>query len=250
MDLDPEARRILSLARAARTPSAADKARVERRLAVSAGVVAGSITTLAAGQAAANGTLTKVAAFGALKWWIGGSAMLVAVASVAAVQLTPAPHEAAPAKPRHAAAVAHEAPVVAAPVEAAEPVQALPAPPVAGFDEAPVTVGEALPPPQRVHEHRRHHGAAVALPTGEVELLHQAQVAWRSGQAKSALELVREHERRFPGSSLSIERDTLTVLSLCELGRKEQAARLARELLTRAPNSPLRSSVEESCALR
>jgi hypothetical protein len=237
MDLDPEARRILSLARAARTPSGEDKARIERRLGIGAGVLAGTVTTLAAGHAAANGTLGKVATLGALKWWLGGSAVVVAVASYAAVELSPAPRGEAPVRARHVA-VAPQEPV-------AEPEAAEVAPEAA---EEPA-VREALPLPQRAHR-RKHHARSEATVGNEVDLLHQAQVAWRNGQAHGALELVREHERRFPGSSLSLERDTLLVLTLCELGRKEQAARIARDLLARAPSSPLRSSVEQSCALR
>jgi hypothetical protein len=240
MDLDPEARRILSLARAARTPSAADKARIERRLGIGAGVLAGTVTTLAAGHAAANGTLGKVAALGALKWWLGGSAVVVAVASYAAVQLTPAPRGEGLASARGArhVAVAPQEPVAEPEVVEAAP-EAVEAPPESVREVAP----------QRVHR-KKHHARSEAVHGNEVDLLHQAQVAWRNGQAHGALELVREHERRFPASSLSLERDTLAVLTLCELGRKEQAARIARDLLARAPSSPLRSSVEQSCALR
>jgi hypothetical protein len=236
MDLDPEARRILSLARAARTPTSEDKKRVERRMALGAGVVAGTVTTLAAGQAAANGTLGKVAALGALKWWLGGSAVVVAVASYAAVELAPRPpREPHVQRARVVAPAVVEAPEVVEPVPVAAPV-------------AEVAHEPSEPAPAR-QPRRRRVERSDALAT-EVELLHRAQAAWRNGQARGALDLVREHEKRFPGSSLRLERDTLAVLTLCELGKKEQAARIARELIARAPASPLRASVEESCALR
>jgi hypothetical protein len=229
----------LSLARAARSPTSEDKKRVERRLALGAGVVAGTVTTLAAGQAAANGTLGKVAALGALKWWLGGSAVIVAVASYAAVDLTPKA-----AQEPHARRARVVQPAVAFEPEVVEQVAVEPA----AVEPAAAVVEEVAPAPVR-HPRRKRVERADALAT-EVELLHRAQAAWRNGQARGALELVREHEKRFPGSSLRLERDTLAVLTLCELGKKEQAARIARELIARAPSSPLRASVEESCALR
>ena len=51
MDLDPEARRILDLARAARTPSEQDKARFERRLATGLGLSIAASASVAAAEA-------------------------------------------------------------------------------------------------------------------------------------------------------------------------------------------------------
>jgi hypothetical protein len=84
----------------------------------------------------------------------------------------------------------------------------------------------------------------------ELDLLHRAQVAWRSRDAASALALLNEHRARYPRSTLQLERDALQVLTLCELGQQAEAKRLAGSVLSRAPHSPLRASLEESCALK
>lgn len=240
MDLDPEARRILSLAREARTPSPEDKARVERRLAMSigAGVLAttATATTVAAGQAAQGVLVGKVVTLGALKWWLGGSAVLIAALGGAAVVATPTPKENRPAEER-VVAVAEEAredPEAPAPEtgEVTEPAQAEPA-------------AERAVAPKR--KPSRARGDSLQK---ELALLHRAHAAWRNGEPQAALKLVREHKRRYPTSNLELERDALEVLSLCELGKSDRAARIARDLLTRAPNTPLRASIEESCALR
>jgi len=56
--------------------------------------------------------------------------------------------------------------------------------------------------------------------------------------------------RRYPHSVLALERDALRVFALCSLGQRAQARPLAADLLRRAPGSPLRTSVEESCGGR
>jgi hypothetical protein len=84
----------------------------------------------------------------------------------------------------------------------------------------------------------------------ELELLHEAQAAWRKGQPEDALEIVKQHRQRYPRTQLRDERETLEVLTLCELGRTRDARRVARTLLNRAPRSPSRAAIEESCALK
>jgi hypothetical protein len=81
----------------------------------------------------------------------------------------------------------------------------------------------------------------------ELDLLHDAQAKWRSGNASAALALVTEHRARFPRSTLGSERDALAVLSLCATNRVAEAKRLARHFLATSPRSPLKTSVEESC---
>lgn len=84
----------------------------------------------------------------------------------------------------------------------------------------------------------------------EVSLLQRAQRALRAGQPKEAMELAARHATLYPTSQMALERDALRVFSLCALGRKAEARTLARALLAQAPTSPLRASLEESCALR
>jgi hypothetical protein len=98
-------------------------------------------------------------------------------------------------------------------------------------------------------EARRRAAAGPSLPA-ELELLHRAQSAWRAREAARALAIVDEHRARYPRSALRVEREGLQVLALCELGRKSEAARVARTLLAREPLSPLRAAIEQSCALK
>jgi hypothetical protein len=84
----------------------------------------------------------------------------------------------------------------------------------------------------------------------EVSLLQRAQRALRGGQPREAMELASRHATLYPTSQMALEREALRVFALCALGRKGEARTLARELLAQAPTSPLRASLEESCALR
>jgi hypothetical protein len=84
----------------------------------------------------------------------------------------------------------------------------------------------------------------------EVSLLQRAQRALRGGQPREAMELAARHETLYPTSQMAPERDALRVFALCALGKKGEARTLARALLAQAPTSPLRASLEESCALK
>jgi hypothetical protein len=237
MDLDPEARRVLELARAARTPSIEDRDRVEKRLALalSMAAVAAPATAVAAKTIAGSGLAKGATGFAAIKWLMGGGALLAAaVGGYVSLARPVAPHAAKPAK----VAQHVEAPAVEPELPVAEPA-------LAAAEEAP---SEASPVPARA-ERKRARAKRDPL-AAELTLLHRAQTAWRGGEAASALGLLREHQQRFPRSDLALERDALQVLTLCELGQKAQATRIAQKLITRAPSSPLRTSIEESCALR
>jgi hypothetical protein len=83
----------------------------------------------------------------------------------------------------------------------------------------------------------------------ELDLLHDAQSQWRVGNAAGALALLETHRKRFPHSQLAAERDALTVLSLCRTNRTSEARAVAKRFLQTTPRSPLRTTVEESCAM-
>ncbi|HVW26715.1 MAG TPA: hypothetical protein VHC69_15210 [Polyangiaceae bacterium] len=232
-ELDRDARRLLSLAREARTPSNDDKARVGRRL---AGALLLGATSAHAGSAGS----TKVVA-GALsaKW---GAIALLVVAGGAGYAGLRASH-ATTAPPRNTAPPAQTA-VAAAPIAEAAPISAVEpgAPEMAPVPaHATGTDGVAraeLPAPK---------SAPQSTLSQELDLLHDAQAKWRAGDASAALALLAEHRRRFPRSVLAPERDALTVLSLCATNRTAEAKRLARHFLQQARHSPLRTTVEESC---
>jgi hypothetical protein len=198
-DLNPGARRVVDLARAARTPGEADKRRVRQALALGIGAaVAGG----SAGTAIASAT--KVGVLVGLR---GVLAALVVVSTGVGTYVWVHGHRAA-------------APVVA------------PAPPPVAAAGPVVT---PLPPDPLL---------------AELTLLRQAQQALRDGSARRALELADRHAALYPSSQLALERGALRVFAYCALGRKGDARALATELLAAAPRSPLRTSLEESCATR
>ncbi|HEY3595325.1 MAG TPA: hypothetical protein VGL13_15670, partial [Polyangiaceae bacterium] len=231
MDLGPEARRLLELTRAARTPSDGDRARVERRIAAALPLV--SPSSPRSGWAAVK---AKLVAAPLAKLAIG-SLGIAAIASIAYWRRPARPsNEAAPA------VVATEAPAV---VETAAPIVDPPTVVPAAVPE-PMFIAPATP----VAPHRAHAKptASGTLPE-EIDLLHDAQAKWRAGDAPGALALLSLHRERYPHSELAPERDALRVLSLCATGNVIEARRVAKHFLERSPRSPLRASIEESCAL-
>jgi hypothetical protein len=200
-DLNPSARRVVDLARAARTPAEADKRRVRQALAFGIGAaVAGASSGTAVASAAKVGVLVGVRA-------IVAALLVVSTGVGTAVYL----------RGRHA--------------PAPTPAAVEPAPPV-----APIVTPIAPPAPDPL--------------LAELTLLRQAQQALRDGSARRALELAERHAVLYPRSQLSLERGGLRVFALCALGRKAEARALATNLLAAAPRSPLRTSLEESCATR
>jgi hypothetical protein len=83
---------------------------------------------------------------------------------------------------------------------------------------------------------------------GELTLLQRAQRALAGGAPGVALSLAGEHATRYPRSQLSRERDAVRVFAYCALGRTAEARALAGEILKSAPRSPVRASLEQSCA--
>jgi trimeric autotransporter adhesin len=81
----------------------------------------------------------------------------------------------------------------------------------------------------------------------EVVLLARAQRALASGDASTALLLLREHEQRFASSALSAERSAARVFAFCQLGRVEQARKAAAVFFRNGTSSPLTPKVRASC---
>jgi hypothetical protein len=276
-DLDPEARRVLELARAARTPGVEDKARVARRLAGTVGAAA--VATLpasaaasaaatqsatgatAVAQAAAGGkavaqsaaasaaaaqaaaSVKAAALSGAVKLWIVAGALSAAALASYALPSQPVPAR-TQAPPLPAARVAEKL-IPPTPTPTRTPPSA-----AAQTSAAPAATAQVHPPLKPSDKSAHPVSAPAAALDAELDLLHRAQLAWRERDAAGALRLLDEHRARYPRSQLQLERDTLRVLTLCELGQTAQATRLARSLLGRAAHSPLRASLEESCALK
>jgi hypothetical protein len=249
--IDPESQRVLELARSARTPSQANKAAVERRLAAALGLWAGAGAATAAAASTGKAGASKLALSGALNWWLAGAVVVGAgAASYAVVSSGDVLQKRVPA-----ARIEHAS---APPVHDAQPSDQ-PGPLSAGRQQkqvepeaAAAVVARRAPEPHVRTAARGEHARAKspAAQAGELDLLHRAQTAWRAGQARAAIALLDRHRARFPRSALRSEGDALRALSLCELGRRAEAAQLARRVIAREPQSPLRAALEQSCALK
>jgi RNA polymerase sigma-70 factor (ECF subfamily) len=238
-ELGPSAKHVLDRARAARTPSAADRERL--RAAIAASVAAGATTAVAASAKAWYAAAWVKVVLGASVAVIAGGGALIAW--TASEPRTPAPTiarvEASVERSDEIAIEYHDeiaidpiTPTIEPPVPAASTPSA----------EAPREAEVATTPVRRPRPEPEGDLAA------ELELLHAAQRAWRSGDASGTLALVHDHETRFRRSQLASERTALRILALCRLGRDDEARRLAARWLRTATSSPSRRSVEESCA--
>jgi hypothetical protein len=239
-ELSIEAKGLIARAVTADGPSPERRARVKRALAaalVGASATVGATGTVAAAGVAGKGALTAAS----VVTWLGIGAALGTVASAPAlvVRLTrsePSAHVAAPT------AAARRAPPTSPEVSipAAAPVPTLSAEATA----APVVVRSEVraaasgPPP----------GPAPSL-ADETRVLEAAQRELASGRARSALSLLDEHGKRFPSGALGEEGTAVRVLSLCALGRTEEARRIATTFVEGSPRSPLIPRLRGSCAL-
>jgi hypothetical protein len=233
-ELYPEARKVLDAARDARTPSFADRERVFASLMASVAVGGAATPSVAAAKA---GLLGKLASQSAL--WVK-AAVSVAVVSTAGVSAYAyVQHRARP--PTVVVPVAARVSRPSAPAVAAAPVAPDP-PPI--LSQPAVPVASALPNVEHAAP-----AAARQVPDGlsaELSLLRRAHEARRAGQPERALELAREHAKKYPHSQMWAERETLRVLALCDLGRVDAARRSAAPL-EYLWSSPLRATLNASC---
>ena len=131
--IDPESNRILELARSARTPSEADKAAVERRLATALGVWAGASAASAAAATSGKAGAGKLAGAAALKWFLPGAALIGAGALGYVALQSPA------AEPSSAGVAPGRVPVARIePAHTLAPVSAQPVPVLAPIVKKPV----------------------------------------------------------------------------------------------------------------
>jgi hypothetical protein len=252
-ELSVEARALIERVGLADGPSAERRARVKRRLVAalvttSAGIggvtsaAAASAHAGAAGVALGTATASKGAlTVGSIAVWLATGAGLGTLVSAPALvtRLKAAEHPAV-------AAVTAARPVTApqtAPALVASPSTAaaeLAQPPLAEPQRAPAVKAQdvALSPA----------ASPAASLAEETRVLASARGALAAGRAGDALALLDEHARRFPSGALAEERSAVHVLSLCALGRVEEAKRVAAAFVSRAPRSPLLPRLRGSCA--
>lgn len=127
------------------------------------------------------------------------------------------------------------APPPASPVApAVHPASQAPAPSVDSVAPAPsVESPRAVARPNRRAPQRQH------VSPDELPLLRKAREAVGRGGFAEAMDMLREHEARFPTSRFGEERDALKVRSLSGLGRLDEAHREAKAFRSHFPHSVL-----------
>jgi hypothetical protein len=228
-DMNPEARSLIQLARQAQTPTGEDKARVRAAIGLS---MAAAVPAGAAVAVAKAGGMAGL--FAGLRAAL--PAILVASVSVgggAYYWYTMSPRATRPVE------VSSTAPALVRPIALPATAAAPKLPPEVSATPAAPSVGEVRPATAATSQDPL---------LAEVTLLRRAQHAWQSGKPQLALQLAQQHAQAYPHSQLAVERDAVRVFAFCALGRTLEARTLASDVLARAPGSPLRASIEESCA--
>lgn len=218
-----EVRDVVAKARAERAPSAEDRERMRQRLAVA--IAAGAAGVAGGSAAGASAAATSASGFAT---WIKIGLATIALGGIGVVAHRAVTEDAAPRV------------VAAAPIEAEEEPATIALEPL-------VIATETNEPEREEPRVRRRRPAATDDLARDLEALHEAQRAWRSGDARAVLRHVRAHENAFPRSQFRAERRALEILALCAVGDRGQAQRLTRRFLDTAPDSPARRSVLESC---
>lgn len=247
-ELSPDARRLIDATRDVDAPGAGDRARLHAAIQVRlASPAAAAAAAPAAATTTAGAALAKLAAGGVILAALGVGAARARprapapTAPAAAARSAPSPSTtAAPAPP------SPERPTPAPP----DPVRValVPAPPRRAHRRAPTVVpspAEAAPPPPVVGV-----AAPPAAPDAfdhEFSLLRDAQVALDRRRHGRAIELLDQYAAAHPGGTLGTEALTLRVLTLCALGRPDEARGFAARLLNEAPDSPSAGRVRSSC---
>jgi hypothetical protein len=226
---------VLARAQRARSPSAADAARVRR--AIGAALAAGGSGT---------GDNTGVRAASSAAGWASRILLVSAIAGVSAGVGYWAGHRAGlrQAEPRRPAV--SSAPATLGEIE-------LPAVPAAETGTPP------LAPSPTARSHRgagrtSRHGAEARAPSPteslaiEVRALRNAERALRDGNPGLALAFLQELDRQVPSGQLAEERDAIATTARCARGDRPFGVSLLDEFVQRHPASVYRARVEQACA--
>jgi RNA polymerase sigma factor (sigma-70 family) len=144
------------------------------------------------------------------------------------------------------------APPVATPVVPDVPVQMPATAPPVGSPRAkrvdPVDT-RAQPKRERVEPSRSPAAPAAVdgLDDAETSILAEAQKSLKAGEPARALDLVREHARRFPSSRLGDLLGVTEVEALCAAGRGDAARNRAAEISAKNPDSSAAKRVRDVC---
>ena len=250
-DLSPDAQSILEAGRDLDGAGDLERARVRRAL--FAKIAAGGAVLAAASTAAADGGAVAggAAASGATAAGGASAGTYAAVASPLAKILIPL---AVIVGGGAGGAVAWRAQRAMAPaaIVAPAPAPVRMAPPVAPVIEATTPAPVARPAPaHHVRVATPGHVEAAVAPTNrlaeETALLAASNAELRRGDARGALSLLDDYDRRYPSGVLREEVVATRVIARCQLGIDKAARHGADAFLAKHPASPLAPRVRTSC---
>jgi TolA-binding protein len=110
--------------------------------------------------------------------------------------------------------------------------------------EAPEAVEQEVARPGEKGAQAPRRAPAVDVDALELAILQRARAAVARGDFASAIEALRDHQRRFPRGKLGEEREALRVKALAGLGRHDDARRAAERFRERFPDSVLSPRIE------
>jgi hypothetical protein len=256
-DLSPDAQSILEAGRDLDGAGDLEKARVRRalfaKIAAGGAVLAATSTAAAESGVIASGTTAAATTTAAT-----GGGTFAAVATPLAKILIPLAIVTGGAAGGFVAWRAQRAmtpaPVVAPSVTTTP---AVAAPPAAVVPAAPAIAPAIEPPaPASRPAHRARvapaaHTEAAVAPVNhlaeETALLASANAELRRGDARRALALLDDYDRRYPAGVLREEVLATRVIARCQQSPDRAARRAAEAFLARHPASPLASRVRTSC---
>ncbi len=109
---------------------------------------------------------------------------------------------------------------------------------------------DATSMPPRTKSEASNLGVVQRTIDDEVPLVSGAQTALRAGNTARALQLLKEHETRFPTGKLATLRQVTYMIALCQTGRASRARQEAARFLARNPNSPFAERVSGICSAK
>lgn len=234
-ELGNRAKGMFEAARRFEDPSANDRIRVRRSLALKIGIGAFAVTAAGKGAEAAVGT----AKFSAAKLVIA-AVLATAVGSGVGVGVIAARPPRQPSPTQMAPVPPQMRPVVQ-PLPVAEPAEETAAVPV-----------EPSRPRAKLRERKPVAVAPVSasLLAEETAWLGEARAVLQAGRKMEALARLDAYSQRFPQGVLREEASATRIQILAELGRSDAACQEAQRFLATWPRSPLAANVRVACPLR
>lgn len=221
-ELGPDTRALIDAARDAHDPTAADRSRVRGKIATRIGAAAFGTTV----AVTATSSSARAAAKLGIGVVVGGALLLAGMWWKSSHEPTISPRV--------------DAPIVAAPAPSDPPVVDLgpAAVPVESLAAAPTVEKKVVAAPVQNSQ---------STLDAELALLRDAKKAINDSDPTRSLQILDEHQRKYPDGILAEERASTRVFALCAAGKTAEAHMGAQDFLAKYPRSPSAPRVRASC---